>query len=355
VIRIDIELWMRSLRFNVQKIGGQALKNIDGNGPSQRKNGLFCSQFFLYKMVVVVTGGLGFIGNELVRQLKASGGNDISIVDNKNRIAPDTEDIQDVKLYERDLTDHLGLSELFQKLKPEIVFHMAAIHYIPECNDNPERTLRVNVEGTQSVLRAAAAAGTKKIVFASSGAVYADSSGSLEESSAIAPVDVYGWSKLFGEQLCHLNHSLNGTCTVIARLFNNYGPRETNPHIIPEIINQLRRGDVLRLGNISTVRDYIHTTDCAKALMKLAEHANHGISIANVASGAGYTVREIIDIIQSFTGRSIDVQLDDRRLRKFDKQTQVANISLLKSVTGWQPEKSIDDGMVDLLKFEKLI
>jgi UDP-glucose 4-epimerase len=304
--------------------------------------------------MIVVTGGLGFIGNELVRQLKALGRN-VVILDNKNRIAPRIEDIQDVRLLEADLTDHKTVLELFQKIRPEIVFHMAAIHYIPECNDNPERTLRVNVEGTESILRASAAVDVKKVVFASSGAVYADSGDALLESSPIAPVDIYGWTKLFGEQLCALNYSLNRTPTVVCRLFNNFGPRETNPHIIPEIINQLRSGNTLKLGNISTVRDYIHTADCAKALIKLSEIPSQEVETVNVASGEGHTVKDIINIIQRITNRPIDVQLDDKRLRRFDKQTQVASIDKLKKLTKWAPEKNVQDGMVDLLKFEKII
>lgn len=304
--------------------------------------------------MVLVTGGLGFIGNELVRQLKSLG-KEVAILDNKNRVAPHINDIQDVPLVETDLTDQERVSELFREIRPEVVFHMAAIHYIPECNENPERTLRVNVEGTECILRASSVSGVQKILFASSGAVYADSASSLSESSSIGPVDIYGWSKLFGEQLCHLNHGINQTATVICRLFNNYGPRETNPHIIPEILKQLQLGNKLMLGNISTIRDYIHTEDCAKALIKLAEGRNAGVTTVNVASGNGYTVKEIITIIQEIIGRPIEIQLDGKRLRRFDKQAQVANIELLQELTGWQPEKSIHQGIVDLLRFEKLI
>ncbi|MBT1700516.1 NAD(P)-dependent oxidoreductase [Fulvivirgaceae bacterium PWU4] len=304
--------------------------------------------------MVIVTGGLGFIGNELVRQLKSSG-EEVVILDNKNRIAPHIQDIQNVSLAEIDITDHAMVTAFFREVKPSAVFHMAAIHYIPECNDNPERTLRVNAEGTQSILRAAAAAGVNKVVFASSGAVYADSAGLLSESTPIAPVDIYGWSKLFGEQLCQLNHSLNGTTTVIARLFNNYGPRETNPHIIPEILRQLQSTSQLQLGNISTVRDYIHTRDCAQALIRLWKSCNSGVSTVNVATGKGFTVHEIINMIGKIAGRTIDVKFDNTRVRRFDKQTQVASIDTLKQLTGWTPQVNIEEGLTDLLRFEKLI
>lgn len=304
--------------------------------------------------MIIVTGGLGFIGNELVRQLK-NAGEDVAVLDNRNRVAPAIEDLGDVPVYEIDITDKEKVQELFMRLQPHTVFHLAAIHYIPECNDNPERTLRMNVEGTESVLNAAASAGVKKFLFASSGAVYADSTEKLPESAPIAPVDIYGWSKLFGEHLCNLNTALNGTPTIICRLFNNYGPRETNMHIIPEIIKQLRSGDTLMLGNISTIRDYIHTQDCARALIKLAGCCEGETRIVNVAHGNGFTVEEMIEKIKTITDRPINVTTDTSRLRRNDKQTQVADISFLKKLTGWAPETSIEHGLKELLHFENII
>jgi UDP-glucose 4-epimerase len=301
--------------------------------------------------MILVTGGLGFIGNELVRQLKSKG-EQVAIIDNKNRIAPAIDDILDVPLYQTDITDAAAVKAVFEQVRPKVVYHLAAIHYIPECNDNPERTLRVNVEGTSSILNAAAATGVEKILFASSGAVYADSAGALSEQDEVAPVDIYGWSKWFGEELCQYHHQVHKTPLVVCRLFNNYGPRETNMHIIPEVIRQISEGDRLRLGNITTTRDYIHTSDCAQALIRLADCANGGIQIVNVAHGHGFTVREMIDKIEGITVRRFTIETDTARIRKVDKQTQVADIGLLERLTGWKPQVDIGEGLKDLLRFE---
>src|SRR5437870_528528 len=106
----------------------------------------------------VVAGGLGFIGNELVRQLN---GASVTILDNRNRVAPQIEDLRHIPIREVDLTDHGTVASVMKELRPEIVFHLAAIHYIPECNASPERTLRVNVEATLGLLRACSEAGVK--------------------------------------------------------------------------------------------------------------------------------------------------------------------------------------------------
>src|SRR5262245_15811455 len=112
----------------------------------------------------LVTGGLGFIGNELVRQLKDKA---VAVLDNGNRVAPQIDDLRGVPLYEADLVEHQRVMSVLQEVKPRVVFHLAAIHFIPECNANPERTLRVNVEATLGLLRACTASGVEHMVFAS--------------------------------------------------------------------------------------------------------------------------------------------------------------------------------------------
>src|ERR1039458_4833829 len=134
----------------------------------------------------VVTGGLGFIGNELVRQLLGAN-EELVVLDNRNRVAPDIGDLAHARVVEVDLTSQERVFQILAELKPQIVYHLAAIHFIPECNANPERTLRVNVEATMGLLRACAAAGVEHFLYASSGAIYADSPLPLNEESAVGP------------------------------------------------------------------------------------------------------------------------------------------------------------------------
>jgi UDP-glucose 4-epimerase len=301
----------------------------------------------------LITGGLGFIGNELARQLARD--HEVVLLDNRNRVAPRIEDIAHLPVREVDITDHEEVSRVIRELKPEVVFHLAAIHYIPECNANPERTLRVNVEGTQGLLRACSAVGVKHFLYASSGAVYADAMEPLSETSAVRPVDIYGWSKWFGEELCRWHGDQEGLPITICRFFNNFGPRETNLHIIPEILQQLRSGDSLRLGNTTTRRDYIHTRDCAEAVIRLAALPPRGVRVVNIASGHHASVAELIELLGQILGRKLQVVADPSRYRKADKQVQVADISLLKELTGWRPQIGLRDGLTDLVKFETLL
>ena len=301
----------------------------------------------------IVTGGLGFIGNELVRQLKAAG-REVAIIDNENRVAEHIEDIRDVPHYKIDITDTPSIQQTIGALKPERIFHLAAIHYIPECNAQPERTMRINVEGTLSVLNAAVASGCQHFMLASTGAVYHDAPGALSEDAPIAPVDVYGWSKWFAEELCRWQSS--AIPVTICRLFNNIGLRETNAHIVPEIISQLNRGSrLLELGNITPIRDYISTRDTATALIRLSESKHSGAEVYNIATGKGASVKELMECMSILLQEEIHIKTDPKRFRLADKQVQLADISKLSAKLNWQPEQKMKDVLEELMRFEKLI
>jgi UDP-glucose 4-epimerase len=302
----------------------------------------------------VVTGGLGFIGNELVRQLLQSG-EPVTVLDNRNRVAADIGDIKSAPVVEVDLTRHERVAAILRELRPNTVFHLAAIHFIPECNANPERTLQVNVEATMGLLRACAGAGVEHFLYASSGAIYADSPLPLGEASQVGPVDIYGWSKWFGEELCRWQAASVAMKVTICRLFNTYGPRETNAHIVPEIISQLRGSRRLRLGNTKPRRDYIYTADMAKSLRLLAKVPPASCQTVNIARGEDVSVDELVALLSELLGESITVEVDRSRFRKADKLVQKADISRLRQLLAWQPEVALRDGLRKLLQYEKLL
>lgn len=307
------------------------------------------------KSKYLITGGLGFIGNELTRQLKPVA--PVAILDNRTRIAPRIEDIQDIPVHGVDLVQQQDVSRVLHEVQPETVFHLAAIHYIPECNANPERTLRTNVEATMNLLRACSDSGVQHLIFASSGAVYADGDSRLSESAKIEPSDIYGWSKRHAEELCLWHSKTTGLPVTLCRLFNNFGPRETNAHIIPEIIHQLRQGNILRLGNVEARRDYIHTQDTARALIALAgiQNPKGTQRVVNIASENAASIRDLVDLIQGLLQRDLTIQFDPSRMRRSDKMVQVADTEYLRTLTGFQPRYNLETGLRQLLKFEGLL
>jgi nucleoside-diphosphate-sugar epimerase len=162
-------------------------------------------------------------------------------------------------------------------------------------------------------------------------------------------------SKRFGEELCQWHAAASGLKITICRFFNNYGPRETNAHIVPEILTQLKQSRRLALGNTKPRRDYIHTTDTAKCLRLLAQKPPATCQIVNVATGEDASVDELIVLLSELLGEPITLSVDRSRFRQADKLVQRAAIARLRQLTGWQPEISLRDGLRELLKYEGLL
>ena len=165
----------------------------------------------------------------------------------------------------------------------------------------------------------------------------------------MSPVDLYGKTKVEGEQLLARFGSETGIRCVIARLFNVIGERETNPHVVPEIVDQLRQGATrLRLGNLHTRRDYTDVVDVAEALERLLLERSASM-VVNVGSGRGVSVAELVSACERILGREVTVETDLARMRTRDRAELVADPGLLRSLTGWSPKRSLEATLATLL------
>ncbi|MCB0719680.1 MAG: NAD-dependent epimerase/dehydratase family protein [Bacteroidetes bacterium] len=302
---------------------------------------------------VFITGGAGFIGRWVVARCLADG-HEVTAYDNLcvGRKSNLDEFGDRVALVEADILDEERLSTALAKARPDIVFHLAAHHFIPYCNAHPAETLRVNVEGTEIVCRQAAAAGVKRLVAASTGACYPGTDGLLTEATPAVPVDIYGLSKHIMESVLDYYHRSSGLTVRIGRLFNTYGPYETNDHLIPHIMDSLKTGPSIELGNIYTKRDYIFVKDTAASLYGLSQVDKGDLLIANVGTGIEYSAEEIVQMLGQILGSEITISVDEARLRPVDKPHQMADISRLVSATGVKPGYSLEDGLKELVDFE---
>lgn len=305
-------------------------------------------------MKFAIIGGLGFLGNEIARQIIAEG-DELFIVDNLHRVAPDIEDIKNTKTYNVDIRNFDHLYEVLSAEMPDSVIHTAAIHYIPECNDNPTLAFEVNVTGTLNVLRAVEKIQPSHCVILSSGAVYADSDDLLvEDTSDLNISDVYGMTKTFNENTVNFYARLNPEILFsVVRMFNIIGPRETNAHIIPEIITQLKSSDILQLGNIKPRRDMIFVNDAARACYLLAKRSKGtSLETVNVSTGEDISMEEIISLIKKEIQRPIEVLTDASRYRKVDKMFQKGDNTRLFQLTGFKPAYSIEESIKSILLYE---
>lgn len=297
---------------------------------------------------VLVVGGAGFVGSHLVERLVAEGLR-AHVVDDLSRGRREWLP-EGVGLDVLDVRDGSGLAEVVDRLRPVAVAHLAAMHFIPAVDGAPALAEDVNVGGTRALLAALESSPPERLLFASTAAVYPDCGGRIPETCPPAPLDVYGRTKLEGERLMQAFASTSRTAVVLARIFNVIGARETNAHVVPELVDQLRRGERrVMLGNLDSRRDYIDVRDVADALARLLLMPSDGSLHVNVGSGRGVSVAELVSTCERLVGAPIEVEDDPSRRRAVDRSELVADNELLRRLTGWAPQRTLDQTLAGLL------
>ncbi|MBN2611622.1 MAG: NAD(P)-dependent oxidoreductase [Bacteroidales bacterium] len=302
-------------------------------------------------MRTIVTGGAGFIGSAVIPVLK-NAGHEIFVIDNLSFGNRDFIHIPDDHFFPADIRDESLIHKLMHEIHPEVIIHLAAVHFIPYCNAHPFEAAEINIRGTMNILKSAKHnKDLKKLFFASTAAVYPISDIAVKETHQLLPLDIYGLSKLTGEELCSKFFLETGIDTIVCRFFNAFGPNETNPHLIPEIEKQLREGKrTIQLGNLTPKRDFIHTYDMAEAVRMLIDLKHSGFEIYNLGRNIEYSVTEIVEAFEKQLNEKIHIEVAPERIRKVERMHLLADISKLKNKTGWEPKWSIDDGIRDLVK-----
>jgi dTDP-glucose 4,6-dehydratase len=297
---------------------------------------------------VLVTGGAGFIGSSLVRELLKEGAN-VVVYDNflygdkcnlvdveENHIQTENGDVLSWKIY-----------DVIKRHDVQYVFHLAAEPYIPHCYDNPEKFFDVNVKGTMNVLMACKTFGVKRILHFSSSEVYGTAQYTpMDENHPTLPLSNYAVSKLAADRLCFVFHHEHNIPVIILRPFNSYGPRETQPYVIPEIISQLCRGNTAKLGNIKAKRDFTYVEDTAKAAIAAMKSDIPNGEVVNVGSNKAYSIEELTYLVGKLVGyEDIEIKIDSSRLRPIDVNVLQCDYSKIKKYTDWEPVITIEDGL----------
>ena len=300
-------------------------------------------------MRIVVTGANGFVGLQTVRTLVGQG-HAVLALDNLRygswRFRD--EERSQFQISETDLRDRTATEKVISEFKPEAIIHLAAIHFIPECERLADEAVAINVQGTVNLLTACPA--DCRFVFASTAAVYAPNNDAHQITDPIGPMDVYGFTKLSGEHFVTYYSGQRGFPAVVVRLFNVVGPGETNPHILPEILKQLKRGErTLKLGNTSPKRDYIYVSDVADGFIAAATQPmpaqTAGVPVVNLGSGKSYSVDELVGFVSEIIGEPIEIAVDPARVRKSDRPHLLADTTELRTYFGWSGKTDIKSAL----------
>lgn len=301
---------------------------------------------------VLITGGAGFVGSHLTRQLLEQNF-EVVVVDNfsngrRDNIIPFLSSSQ-FELMEGDITDASFIKESIGSFAPQIIYHLAAVHFIPYCVAHPKETLQVNVVGTQQILEAIGLVHPSRFILASTNDVYIPSDIPHTESDPLGSPNIYGTSKLFCEHLIRLAENLYpDTRFLIARFFNIFGPGDTSSHVLPHMLSSLKDGNLLRLGNMQPQRDYIYVNDVVQALLQLVTYQGDE-KIFNVGTGIGRSVWDLVEALRSITGLPIRVKTDYTKVRAMERQKLVADISLALRELKWAPSVSFEQGLKETI------
>ncbi len=298
-------------------------------------------------MKFLVTGGAGFIGSHLARELANLG--EVTILDDLS--AGKMERIQD--LLDSRRARFVRGSILHRNLLLEAcrgvdcIFHLAADVSVSRSMDHPLEVHEVNTTGTLSVLSTAREAGVKKVVFSSSAAVYGDSPVSPKpESIYPEPLSPYAASKLAGEYYCEVYRRSYDLPTASLRYFNVYGPaqdpRSEYAAVIPSfIMNVLRRRPPVIFGDGNQIRDFVSVRDVVRA--NILAMQRDAVGTFNIGTGDGVTIRDLARVIMEIGGLSREPVFE--KPRPGDIRKSVANISRAGDVMGYRPRVHLVDGL----------
>lgn len=292
---------------------------------------------------VIVTGGAGFIGSNVVDALIEKG-YEVHVID--SLIAGKKENVNAKAIFHQ--ADIRNLNEIQPIITgADFVFHLAALPRVQDSIDNPIETDAVNVGGTLNVLVASKNAKVKKVVFSSSAATYGDQETlPLKETMPATPKSPYGLHKFIGEEYLKLFNEVYGLPTVSLRYFNVYGPRQSAqgsyPLVIAKFIDLKKAGQSLTItGTGNQTRDFVHVYDIANANILAAESATVGKGeVINIGSGKSYSVNDIARLIGGPT------QFVEARL---EPQNSLADISLAQTILSWNPQVKLEEGIQTLL------
>ncbi|MGQ9584558.1 MAG: NAD-dependent epimerase/dehydratase family protein [Anaerolineae bacterium] len=303
-------------------------------------------------MRVLITGGAGFIGSALANSL-VSAGHDVLVLDNLSSGDP-SRLAREVLFTRGDVRDVPKLWTLLQGV--DCVYHLAARVSVPESVLYPREYNEVNVGGTVALMEAVRDVGVRRVVLASSGAVYgAQAKQPVHERMRPSPLAPYAVSKVAAEYYVHTLGALYGTQTVVLRIFNAYGPGQFIPAahapVIPLFMWQAIRGaSLVVFGDGEQTRDFVYIDDVVGALVAAATAEGVERQTINIGSGQEISINQLVERIAYTVRRRVEILYNHEESGGVPRL--VADLATARQKLGFVPRTGLEEGLQRLLELD---
>jgi nucleoside-diphosphate-sugar epimerase len=296
-------------------------------------------------MRILITGATGFVGGHLIARLLSD-----HHVFSLERYVTGRYVLggqRDVRSVFCDLRDHFAVRQAVRDVQPEVVIHLAAISPVAYSYDHPNEVMDTNLQGTINLAEACLreVAHFQQFLFASTSETYGNGPVPKMEDTPQCPNSPYAVSKLAaGKYVLYMRDAYGFPATVL-RPFNTYG-RKANTHFIVErIVVQMLRGQCIRLGSPTPIRDFLHVDDHVNAYLACLGNPQAVGQVLNFATGRGISIEDLVLCLRELTGSRAEVAWDTIPRRPLDIEVLVGNAGKAERTIGWQPRVTLEDGL----------
>jgi GDP-4-dehydro-6-deoxy-D-mannose reductase len=302
----------------------------------------------------LITGAGGFVGRYLVDHLRQNGARDILAT----VISKEEGRHLDCQKAVFDIRDPNAVAQLIKEYAPQVIYHLAAMSFVPEAEENFQNALAINVGGTESLCKACAQlSAAPKFVFISSGEIYGRSVSEglpLTEKSSLKPNNNYSATKVMAEVIVEKYAAGGAVNPVILRPFNHTGAGQSDRFVISSFAKQIaniklgRQPPIIKVGNIEVQRDFSDVRDVVAAY---ALAAARGRGVYNVSSGRPVALRDVLKILSELAGVSPDIQVDPARLRGKEVPEIYSSSEKIEGELDWKRKYTLKDTLSSVLDY----
>jgi len=325
-------------------------------------------------MRALITGGLGFVGAHLSRHL-VDCRDDVAVsylpdkADVTNSKTPELKKLEEqrkqfmprqVQQVALDVTNREHLEQILTLMKPDVIYHLAALSFVPTSEDNSEVVYQVNTFGTLNLLESVKKCSpTSRVLVISSSEVYGVprlASLPFSESSELRPFSTYGASKAASEMICHKFVARDNLQVVICRPFAHVGPLQEDRYSLSSFAKQIaliklgKKPAVLEVGNLDVKRDFSDVSDIVRGYRECALNGRVG-EIYNLCSGNPLLLSDLVNSLIKLAGVEIEIKVDESRLRSVDMPEHYGSNQKAAKEFGWKPRVEVEAFLGGLLTY----